>query len=169
MNRVGVTNATHWANCLQPHKEKPSGLGINLNSWDKVEHQTYQVDSQRLLAEAGLPTYVPFMSWIDRATGTLMYAADSNANAVAVTVWAPPKTWSPVIVAGALRKLVNELFDPYPPELHYMRGPGPRWREKHALDFVTVAGIERRKLASGDHLRCEIVRSPSSNARLRGC
>jgi hypothetical protein len=24
------------------------------------------------------------------------------------------------------------LFDPYRPELHYMRGPGPKWREKHA-------------------------------------
>ena len=23
-------------------------------------------------------------------------------------------------------------FDPYRPELHYMRGPGPKWREKHA-------------------------------------
>jgi hypothetical protein len=43
----------------------------------------------------------------------LMHAADSNVNEVAVTVWAPPKTWSPVIVAGALRKLVNEVFDPY--------------------------------------------------------
>jgi hypothetical protein len=21
--------------------------------------------------------------------------------------------------------------DPYRPELHYMRGPGPKWREKH--------------------------------------
>ena len=44
-----------------------------------------------------------------------MMHADSNVNAVAVTVWAPPKTWSPVIVAGALRKLVNEVFDPYRP------------------------------------------------------
>jgi len=61
----------------------------------------------------------------------LMHAADSNANAVAVTVWAPPKTWSAVIVAGALRKLMNELFDPYQPELYYMRGPGPKWRERH--------------------------------------
>jgi hypothetical protein len=25
------------------------------------------------------------------------------------------------------------LFDPYRPELHYMRGPGPKWREKHGL------------------------------------
>jgi len=23
------------------------------------------------------------------------------------------------------------LRDPYRPELHYMRGPGPKWREKH--------------------------------------
>jgi hypothetical protein len=25
------------------------------------------------------------------------------------------------------------LFDSYRPELHYMRGPGPKWREKHGL------------------------------------
>ncbi|HEY4774820.1 MAG TPA: hypothetical protein VIH40_08370 [Xanthobacteraceae bacterium] len=24
------------------------------------------------------------------------------------------------------------LFDPYRPERHYMRGPGPKWRAKHA-------------------------------------
>ncbi|BAT59263.1 hypothetical protein GJW-30_1_01794 [Variibacter gotjawalensis] len=32
------------------------------------------------------------------------------------------------------RRLVNDLFDPYHPERHYMRGPGPKWRAKHALD-----------------------------------
>ena len=26
----------------------------------------------------------------------------------------------------------RNLFDDYRPELHYMRGPGPKWREKHA-------------------------------------
>lgn len=30
-------------------------------------------------------------------------------------------------VAAALR----EMLDPYRPELHYMRGPGPKWRERH--------------------------------------
>ena len=25
----------------------------------------------------------------------------------------------------------HELFDAYHPEKHYMRGPGPKWREKH--------------------------------------
>ena len=28
-------------------------------------------------------------------------------------------------------RLRTSLFDPYRPELHYMRGPGPKWREKH--------------------------------------
>ena len=29
------------------------------------------------------------------------------------------------------QRLRASLFDPYRPELHYMRGPGPKWREKH--------------------------------------
>ena len=28
------------------------------------------------------------------------------------------------------QKLTSSLFDPYRPELHYMRGPGPKWRER---------------------------------------
>ena len=30
------------------------------------------------------------------------------------------------------RGLKRGIFDPYRPELHYMRGPGPKWRETHA-------------------------------------
>jgi hypothetical protein len=29
------------------------------------------------------------------------------------------------------RKLARELTDPYRPELHYMRGPGPKHQAKH--------------------------------------
>ena len=29
------------------------------------------------------------------------------------------------------------MFDPYHPELHYMRGPGPKWRAKHASTAVS--------------------------------
>ena len=35
-------------------------------------------------------------------------------------------------VATRWRKLIDTLCDPYRPELHYMRGPGPKWRAKHA-------------------------------------
>jgi len=37
-------------------------------------------------------------------------------------------------VAKRWRRLKTDLFDPYRPELHYMRGPGPKWREKHTPD-----------------------------------
>jgi hypothetical protein len=36
-------------------------------------------------------------------------------------------------VADLLRTLAKALFDPYRPELHYMRGPGPKWHAKHDL------------------------------------
>jgi len=28
-------------------------------------------------------------------------------------------------------RLFRTMVDPYRPELHYMRGPGPKWRAKH--------------------------------------
>jgi hypothetical protein len=32
------------------------------------------------------------------------------------------------------RAFVTKAFDPYRPELHYMRGPGPAWRAKYGAD-----------------------------------
>jgi len=29
------------------------------------------------------------------------------------------------------QRLIQTASDPYRPELHYMRGPGPKWRAKH--------------------------------------
>ena len=29
------------------------------------------------------------------------------------------------------RQFLARAFNPYRPELHYMRGPGPAWRAKH--------------------------------------
>ena len=34
--------------------------------------------------------------------------------------------------ASVIQNLVKDVLDSYRPELHYMRGPGPKWREKHA-------------------------------------
>lgn len=31
------------------------------------------------------------------------------------------------------RALIGGVADPYRPELHYMRGPGPKWRAKRSL------------------------------------
>jgi hypothetical protein len=34
-------------------------------------------------------------------------------------------------VLALWRALLWQMIDSYRPELHYMRGPGPKWREKH--------------------------------------
>ena len=34
-------------------------------------------------------------------------------------------------IAEAWRELRNGFVDIYRPELHYMRGPGPKWLQKH--------------------------------------
>jgi hypothetical protein len=31
------------------------------------------------------------------------------------------------------RTFCRDAFDPYRPELHYMRGPGPKWRAKQGI------------------------------------
>ena len=49
----------------------------------------------------------------------------------------------PVLILDATarrwRRLTTSLFDPYRPELHYMRGPGPKWRAKHARGAVCAS------------------------------
>jgi hypothetical protein len=45
-------------------------------------------------------------------------------------------SWVRSLYAGVsfLRHEITEtLADTYRPEMHYMRGPGPKWREKHAV------------------------------------
>jgi hypothetical protein len=33
--------------------------------------------------------------------------------------------------ANVVRNLIMDVRDSYRPELHYMRGPGPKWRARH--------------------------------------
>ena len=44
-------------------------------------------------------------------------------------------------VAKLWRELFREFLSSYRPELHYMRGPGPRWREKHGAVLAHDGGI----------------------------
>jgi len=38
---------------------------------------------------------------------------------------------APALRPNAVVRQWRRMLDPYRPELHYMRGPGPKWREKH--------------------------------------
>ena len=49
------------------------------------------------------------------------------------------------IASGLWRELIKAFLDPYRPELHYMRGPGPKWREKHGYAGRDSAGPASRR------------------------
>jgi len=54
---------------------------------------------------------------------------------VSRALFAPPPLGRLVsVTVRRWRRVTASLSDPYRPELHYMRGPGPKWREKHAHD-----------------------------------
>ncbi|HEY1363161.1 MAG TPA: hypothetical protein VGF60_13040 [Xanthobacteraceae bacterium] len=37
-----------------------------------------------------------------------------------------------MLVRAFFRKIIGLLLDRYRPELHYMRGPGPKWLAAHS-------------------------------------
>jgi hypothetical protein len=48
--------------------------------------------------------------------------------------------------AALLNEFAKRAFDPYRPELHYMRGPGPKWHAKHGIaptEFNAVPALAR--------------------------
>jgi hypothetical protein len=58
--------------------------------------------------------------------------ADSYVSKVLFASPAPARVFG--ATARRWRRLTTSMFDPYRPELHYMRGPGPKWRAMHARD-----------------------------------
>jgi hypothetical protein len=49
----------------------------------------------------------------------------------------------------AWQALTKALFDDYRPELHYMRGPGPKWREKYGEKIDGASPAVTRALMAG--------------------
>jgi hypothetical protein len=66
------------------------------------------------------------------------------------------------------RRLAGYLSDQYRPELHYMRGPGPKWREKHGISAAAVGpavALTQRRIPERFAMneRTEAQRSPASH------
>jgi hypothetical protein len=53
--------------------------------------------------------------------------------------------------ASIVHNLVMDVRDSYRPELHYMRGPGPKWRAKHQpwlrFDSKAVSQADQHQLS----------------------
>jgi hypothetical protein len=52
------------------------------------------------------------------------------AKTAGLPVRATLATWKSLV--NSCRAVLIELTTKYHPEAHYMRGPGPKWRQKHA-------------------------------------
>jgi len=54
-------------------------------------------------------------------------------------------------LAGVVHNLILDVRDSYRPELHYMRGPGPKWRARHqpwrAFDSSAVLPTGQQQLS----------------------
>jgi hypothetical protein len=44
--------------------------------------------------------------------------------------------------------LIDDVFGLYRPEQHYMRGPGPKWREKHLPQPQPAEAVSHRSEAT---------------------
>jgi len=56
--------------------------------------------------------------------------ADFRPFTTPISVWRVRRQFAQV--DALFQSVVAALTDPYRPEQHYMRGPGPKWRAKHA-------------------------------------
>jgi hypothetical protein len=56
--------------------------------------------------------------------GQRLLRAASGPSSAALKLWTAITTAWQAMLVGQTKS--------YQPELHYMRGPGPKWREKHA-------------------------------------
>ncbi len=55
------------------------------------------------------------------------------------------------VPARRLRRLTASVFDSYRPELHFMRGPGPKWHERMQVRCARVAvQLDRRNQGDPD-------------------
>jgi hypothetical protein len=56
---------------------------------------------------------------------------------------------SPANGSAVWQALTRALFDHYRPELHYMRGPGPKWHEKYGAEIDGASPAVTRALMVG--------------------
>jgi hypothetical protein len=135
-------NRDHRARCRagpKPLRSKP--VSIN-QSRSGLNENVVWIDLRRmeLLLE---PTNVTGVRWRRLENETRRKPAASerfkmsafSASYVSRVLFATPALGCVAsATARRWRRLAAPLFDPYRPEMHYMRGPGPKWREKHARD-----------------------------------
>ena len=90
----------------------------------------------------GRHPYEAPMTSVARAPRIFMRRRPCSLASIMVSVMSTFITWVRSLYAGVRREIAEALADNYRPEMHYMRGPGPKWRQKHAV-VLSVTSIHR--------------------------
>ena len=90
----------------------------------------------------GRDPYEAPMTSAARASRIFMRRRSCSLASIMVSVMSIFITLVRSLYAGVRREIAEALADNYRPEMHYMRGPGPRWRQKHAV-VLSVTSIHR--------------------------
>jgi hypothetical protein len=71
--------------------------------------------------------------------------------------------------ASVVHNLILDVRDSYRPGLHYMRGPGPKWRARHQsrprFDSEAVPSAGQHQVSSVYACRCDATPPPDSRPR----
>ena len=85
-------------------------------------------------------------------------------SAIALSGFARRTAESASDFANVVHNLFMDVRDSYRPELHYMRGPGPKWRAKHQpwlkFDSHAVLPTAQHQLSSA-HIRRRNAANPT--------
>jgi hypothetical protein len=80
-------------------------------------------------------------------------------DAIALSGFARKTAESASDFASVVHNLIMDVRDSYRPELHYMRGPGPKWRAKHQpwprFDSDVVPQAGQHQLSPVNVRRCD--------------
>ena len=83
-------------------------------------------------------------------------------DAAALSGFARKKAQSASDFASVISNLIMDVRDSYRPGLHYMRGPGPKWRAKHqpwlGVDPQPVPLAGQRQMSPLDARRRHLAR-----------
>jgi hypothetical protein len=85
--------------------------------------------SQRTAKQLWLKT----VGIMEEATMALQFVATGASILTELTLIGASAREAVRRLAAPFAMHLRDAFDPYRPELHYMRGPGPKWREKHGV------------------------------------
>jgi hypothetical protein len=115
---------------LREPKALPESKARLLRLFRTYDKATSPVSNSYAPVSILLEAFVGVSNALDRGSEGEIHMSQRAWNLSSILASAVLKTWA--AATNCWRSLMRDQDDNYRPEAHYMRGPGPKWREKNA-------------------------------------